>query len=530
MSEPRIGILIVAYNAASTLVSVLDRIPQDFRERVTEVLVSDDYSSDDTYLIGLGYQQDRTDLPITVIRQPHNLGYGGNQKAGYRWAIEQDLDIVVLLHGDGQYAPESLPDLVDPLVRGECDAVLGSRMMVPGAARRGGMPLYKYVGNRILSTVENAVVGADLTEWHSGYRAYSVDALREIPFERNYDGFNFDTQVIVQMFEAGRRVEEVPIPTYYGDEVCHVNGIGYARDVTRDVLRYRAHKMGFGSGETAFASQAYELKEADDSSHAPPGHLAARAARPARILDLGCSDGALGERLGRAGHEVTGVDIRGPRAHPLPPARVRGRRPGAGHPGRGRRRLRRGAVRRHPRARVRAGPAAVRGARPAGAGRRRRGQRAQLRPLVPADAGRAGRFDYDRRGILDSTHLRFFTRRSFERLAGEVGLGVSRSEVTGLPLEVLDRSASEGRGGHAVPVRRWRGRSGPSTAPGQALRPGLFGYQLLYELAPEAGAPGPTAQPLLQPVAHSRRGRPATRTPAPLRRSRASRSVGHRRR
>ena len=109
MSEPRIGILIVAYNAASTLVKVLDRIPEDFRERVTEVLVSDDYSSDDTYLIGLGYQQDRTDLPITVIRQPHNLGYGGNQKAGYRWAIEQGLDIVVLLHGDGQYARSRSP-------------------------------------------------------------------------------------------------------------------------------------------------------------------------------------------------------------------------------------------------------------------------------------------------------------------------------------------------------------------------------------------------------------------------------------
>ena len=449
MTEPKIGILIVAYNAASTLVKVLDRIPEDFRERVTEVLVSDDYSSDDTYLIGLGYQQARKGLPIKVIRQPHNLGYGGNQKAGYRWAVEEGLDIVVLLHGDGQYAPESLPDLVEPLVDGRYDAVMGSRMLVPGAARRGGMPLYKHVGNRILSTIENAVVGTDLSEWHSGYRAYRVDALREIPFERNDDGFNFDTQVIVQMFEAGKRVGEVPIPTYYGDEVCHVNGLGYARDVVRDVLRYRAHKMGFGSGDMAFASQAYEIKEADDSSHARLATwLAARP--PARILDLGCSDGALGERLTRAGHEVTGVDVV---AHEHTRSRLHAFVPGD---------LEQGI------------PDEVGGGydivlcadileHVSAPGRLLAAARDRLAPggsvvvsvpnfahWYPRARVALGRFDYDRRGILDSTHLRFFTRRSFERLAGEVGLAVGRREVTGLPLEVLDRSASDGQEGAAA--------------------------------------------------------------------------------
>jgi 2-polyprenyl-3-methyl-5-hydroxy-6-metoxy-1,4-benzoquinol methylase len=486
VSQPRIGILIVAYNAASTLVKVLDRIPEDFRERVTEVLVSDDYSSDDTYLIGLGYQQTRTDLPITVIRQPHNLGYGGNQKAGYRWAIEQGLDIVVLLHGDGQYAPESLPDLVGPLVEGRCDAVLGSRMMVPGEARRGGMPLYKYVGNRILSTVENAVVGTDLSEWHSGYRAYSVDALREIPFERNADGFSFDTQVIVQLFEAGRRVEEVPIPTYYGDEVCRVNGMGYARDVTRDVLRYRAHKMGFGSGETAFASQAYELKQADDSSHHRLAMwLAARP--PGRVLDLGCADGMLGERLGRAGHEVTGVDVV---AHEHTRSRLHAFVAGD---------LEQGI------------PDGVGGGydvvlcadileHVSAPGRLLAAARDRLAPggvvvvsvpnfahWYPRARVLLGRFDYDRRGILDSTHLRFFTRRSFERLAGQLGLAVRRREVTGLPLEVLDRSASQDTEG--VAVRSVLGRAVRAIdGAGQAVRPGLFGYQLLYELAPDPHA------------------------------------------
>ena len=229
----------------------------------SDVLVCDDFSQDSTYLVGLGYKQLSSDLPLTVIRQPRNLGYGGNQKSGYQWAIEHDLDIVVLLHGDGQYAPEFLPEIVAPLERGECDAVFGSRMMEPGGARRGGMPMYKYVGNRILTAFENKLVGLELSEWHSGYRAYSVPALASIPFHRNSDDFHFDTQIILQFFEAGKRIIELPVPTYYGDEICHVNGLAYARDVATDVVRYRLHKMGFGSGETAFASDAYELKVED---------------------------------------------------------------------------------------------------------------------------------------------------------------------------------------------------------------------------------------------------------------------------
>jgi glycosyltransferase involved in cell wall biosynthesis len=221
----RIGILVVAYNAASTLAGVLDRIPADFRSRVEQVLVCDDHSEDSTYRVGLDYRRAVPDMPLHVIRHERNLGYGGNQKAGYRWAIEHGLDIVVLLHGDGQYAPEVLEEIVAPLEHDACDAVLGSRILVPGAARAGGMPLYKYVGNRILTTAQNAIVGASLSEWHSGYRAYRVDALRSIPFEQSSDGFDFDTQILLQLMEAGKVIEEVPIPTYYGDEICYVDGI-----------------------------------------------------------------------------------------------------------------------------------------------------------------------------------------------------------------------------------------------------------------------------------------------------------------
>ena len=307
VAEKKIGILIVAYNAASTLAAVLDRIPPDFRPRISEVIVSDDHSQDATYLVGLGYQQ-TSDLPITLIRQPRNLGYGGNQKAGYQVAIDHGLDIIVMLHGDGQYAPECLPDLVAPLLHDEAEAVFGSRIMIKGAARKGGMPMYKYVGNRILTKFENAALGTDLTEFHSGYRAYSVQALKQIPFEQNSDGFNFDTQIIIQFHDAGKHIVEVPIPTYYGDEICYVAGVRYAADVTKDVMAYRLGKAGFGDGSRITLNEEYKLKESDDSSHGRVLALLGSRA-PGKILDLGCSSGALAERLRLAGHHVTGVDM-----------------------------------------------------------------------------------------------------------------------------------------------------------------------------------------------------------------------------
>jgi glycosyltransferase involved in cell wall biosynthesis len=306
-AKKRIGVLVVAYNAAGTLAKVLDRIPSEIRDDIEEVIVSDDHSQDSTYLVGLGYQQ-VSDLPITLIRQPTNLGYGGNQKAGYRMAIEHGLDVIVMLHGDGQYAPESLPDVVAPILSGEADAVFGSRILIKGAARKGGMPLYKYVGNRILSRFENAALGTDLSEFHSGYRAYSVQALAQLPFEDNSDGFNFDTQIIIQLHDAGMRIVEVPIPTYYGDEICYVDGIGYAADVTKDVVAYRLQKAGFGDGSRIALKEEYELKASEDSSHGRILNLLSSRS-PSKILDLGCSSGLLAEKLQEMGHYVAGVDV-----------------------------------------------------------------------------------------------------------------------------------------------------------------------------------------------------------------------------
>jgi glycosyltransferase involved in cell wall biosynthesis len=235
----KIGVLVVAYEASTTLEAVLNRIPQDFRSSISTILVCDDASKDDTYQVGMRAKNARPDLPLEVIRRPVNLGYGGNQKAGYRWMIDNNLDVVVLLHGDGQYAPEFLPQMVRPIIAGEADVVFGSRMLNRGDALKGGMPKYKYIGNKVLTFLQNQIAGVKLSEWHSGYRAYSIASLKGVGFELNADYYDFDTQIILQMIESRQRIAEIAIPTFYGDELSRVNGVRYAWRILRHTLRWR---------------------------------------------------------------------------------------------------------------------------------------------------------------------------------------------------------------------------------------------------------------------------------------------------
>lgn len=304
----RLLILVVAYNAEKTIQQVLRRIPQDYWRDGVEVLVIDDFSTDETFRAGREFEQNYQGGRLRVLRTPENQGYGGNQKLGYRYAIDHGFDYVALVHGDGQYAPEKLPELLAPLLADEADAVFGSRMMTRGAALKGRMPLYKYIGNKILSSVENAILRTHLTEFHSGYRVYAVNALKKIPFERNTNDFHFDTEIIIQLLLAEQRIKEVPIPTYYGDEICHVNGLKYAWDVFKAVLRVRFHNMSLlydRKFDVAPAEARYGLKLSYESSHT----AAIGSVHPGeRILDIGCGQGLVAHELQQMGCEVTGID------------------------------------------------------------------------------------------------------------------------------------------------------------------------------------------------------------------------------
>jgi glycosyltransferase involved in cell wall biosynthesis len=235
----RLLIFVVAYNAESTIEKVLSRIPSSLHCDGVEVLIIDDSSGDNTFASSLRYQQGHPALPITVLRTPENQGYGGNQKLGYRYAIDHGFDFVALVHGDGQYAPEKLPELVAPLIAEQADAVFGSRMIDKQAARRGGMPMYKWIGNQLLTAFQNRVLGTKLSEFHTGYRLYSTKALAQVPFERNTNDFHFDTEIIIQFVLKRLRIAELPIPTFYGDEVCYVNGLKYAFNICCSTLKAR---------------------------------------------------------------------------------------------------------------------------------------------------------------------------------------------------------------------------------------------------------------------------------------------------
>jgi glycosyltransferase involved in cell wall biosynthesis len=316
--KPRLLIFVVAYNAESTIDQVLGRIPRALAgEYEVEVLVLDDSSQDRTFeRSGEIKRGGGLPFPLHVLFNPVNQGYGGNQKIGYHFAIEEGFDFVALVHGDGQYAPECLPDLVRPLREGEADAVFGSRMLERGAALAGGMPLYKFVGNRILSWFQNQMLGTSLSEFHSGYRVYSVQALKRIPFGLNTNDFHFDTEIIIQLLFAKQRIKELAIPTYYGDEISRVNGLKYAWHVAKAVLVARTQRMGlfydrrFDSEPAATDNVHYQLK----LGYLSPHTLALRKIpRGARVLDLGCAGGYVAALLREHnGCHVTGVDYSPP--------------------------------------------------------------------------------------------------------------------------------------------------------------------------------------------------------------------------
>jgi len=468
----RIGILIVAYNAVTTISRVLDRIPAPVWDNVEEVVVFDDASPDATYQLAVGLKTLSQNPKLHILKHEKNLGYGGNQKAGYQYFIDKGCDVVVLLHGDGQYAPEILARMYHPLVTGQADAVFGSRMMRDyGGPLKGGMPLYKYAGNRVLTHFENRALAMRLTEFHSGYRAYNLHALRRIDFSHMTNDFHFDTEIIIKLNHQGYRIQEVPCPTFYGDEVCRVNGLKYAKDIVRAVRRYnRAKRSIERCPEFQEYFVLYPVKTTPRSSH----DLARRAVGTGqKVLDVGCGDGNFSALLQKAGNSVIGIDKRD-----LTPAME--------------------ALDDYRRVDLDQAPVAL----PRDLRERKfdqillldvlqtlRNPETLLRECAPLlrSTGKVvvsvpnianitvrtsllfGAFPYRDRGILDRSHLRFFTARSARRMLEAAGYRVLTSKMTAMPVGLalgLDPNKTPGRTIHAFSVMLAR------------TMPRLFGYQV----------------------------------------------------
>jgi glycosyltransferase involved in cell wall biosynthesis len=213
VQNKRIVVVMPAYNAAKTLAQTVGLIPKDV---VDHLVLVDDGSRDATVQLA-------RELGIDVVPHHHNAGYGANQKTCYTMALQLGADVVVMLHPDGQYDPELIPDLIAPIVEDRADLVLGSRMMTPGGAKAGNMPGWKRAVNRALTRVENAAMQTRLSEAHTGYRAYSRTFLETVPWRRNDNGFVFDTQIIFQAAAFKQRVVEVPITTKYESDSSSIS-------------------------------------------------------------------------------------------------------------------------------------------------------------------------------------------------------------------------------------------------------------------------------------------------------------------
>lgn len=305
-------VFVVSYKAESTIESVLDRIPESIwnnQHFETEALIIDDQSSDLTFHKAHQYSTRYPHKRITVLHNPQNLGYGGNQKLGYHYAIRYGFEIVVLLHGDGQYAPEYIPQMIKPIEDGFADAVFGSRMQRPMKALKGKMPFYKWVGNQVLTYFQNKILNTHLSEFHSGYRAYRVGTLKNLPFEYNSNYFDFDTDIIIQLIDTHQRIHEISIPTFYGDEISRVNGIRYAFKIIQSCFLSRLNKLAlyyhpkfdYDSGSNFIYHQKFGFPSSQQ--------YALDAIKPnSTVLDIGCGPGYMAEKLARKHAKTISLD------------------------------------------------------------------------------------------------------------------------------------------------------------------------------------------------------------------------------
>ena len=244
MIKEKILIFIPAYNVEKKITKVLNKIPKIvFIKYNIKILVIEDNSSDKTLSVIKKVIKKKGDkIKIYLIANKENKGYGGVQKIAFNYAIKKNFKYVVMLHGDNQYPANKILLLIKPLLTNKFDAVFGSRMINSINALKGGMPLYKYLGNIALTFFQNLVLSSNLSEFHSGYRSYKVSSLKKTKFKSNTNDFHFDTEIIIQFLKNNLKIKEIEMSTHYGDEISHLRSIPYGFNIVRSTLISRFQK------------------------------------------------------------------------------------------------------------------------------------------------------------------------------------------------------------------------------------------------------------------------------------------------
>jgi 2-polyprenyl-3-methyl-5-hydroxy-6-metoxy-1,4-benzoquinol methylase len=493
---PRIGLIAIGSFDHDLLSKSLADIPLEIRPLITGLFVPvvetsgslpgrDGYATTADLKRLVHLAEDSRIAVTTVTFAPEDARYGAIQKVAFSWALDKNLDIAVVIHASGHFPLQSLGQMIEPVANGDAGSVFARRVNSREGPRSERISWWKFKGNRYLSSTLERIVGRTSNEWTCPFRAYSTRVLRSIPFLNNSDHHVFDLEMQLGCVELDEKMAEVEVPVVSDDAFTLRDCIRLAKDALVAALRYRFHKMGFGTGSTAFNSPAYDIKVEENSSH--EGLLRWFGdIEPGDILDVGCSDGTFGELLERVGHTVTGIDIQA-----LPGIDSRVSRFVEAD-------LEQGLsqhfdshsfdmviladVLEHVRS-----PGAL--LREAKAVLKPDGRILVSIPNIGHWYGRLkvgfGIFSYDRRGLFDSGHLRFFTRVMFQRLAAVEQLQIVRFAATRTPLvDILTRGMESPKSG-STSSHILRGvsslLSGISTA-GIRIWPTLFGYQLLFEL------------------------------------------------
>jgi len=307
--KPKLLIFIIAFNAENTLEKSFQSLTEElFQKYDIEILIINDASTDNTFETMKVFAANHPGLPIKLLHNPVSVGYGGNQKLGFHYSIIHAFDYVLLLHSECTYTLSIIEGLLSPLMELRADFVLGSRNILK-KKKRSAIPMYKSIGNKLLRGFQNHMLHTRLSDYLSGYRAFSVKALSSLPFEKNSDHFIFDTEIVIQFLQGKLKIAEIPIPMYHSPRINFGRGLNYGVSIIRSVLLYKLHQLYI------LYQRNFDI-DAEHIDYTPKfGYLSSHTlaeenvAAGSRVMDLGCDKGFIAAALKQKGCYVEGVDV-----------------------------------------------------------------------------------------------------------------------------------------------------------------------------------------------------------------------------